>query len=389
MPGVEADTRPEAAARQEVEKRAVPGLEAAAVGWRVVAASQPGSSHLRRGEACADRFEKAQAAGALILALADGAGSATHGAEGAEMAASAAVRLAASALSAVSPPAAVGFQLVENGSPSSTREVGPVPLCELVRDVLRRTAEAMREAIGGPGCAVQSAFVVANVVDVAKVANVGAPPAPSPASPDVLMAGASPPSPASPGILTAGSNLAPQASPPDPAAETAAPFLSPAGDPADFHSTLLLAVLTETSLAVGNIGDGWVVTRDRQGALHVPAAPWRGEYSNETFFLTSPGAIDDAAIAVVPAAELDAVALMSDGAAWFAIDFEQSTPRLPLFEKLFAFARDPGPGEEEKDRELAAFLASPVVCGKTDDDKTLMLVVRTARAAPPGDGDVR
>jgi|HubBroStandDraft_3_1064219.scaffolds.fasta_scaffold06664_4 hypothetical protein len=357
----EAEARPASDTRLEADARP----EAAAIHWRVVAASQPGSSHLRRGEPCADRFEMAQAPGTLILALADGAGSAVRGAEGAAIAASTAVRLAASALFETPPAAEAGLQQVENGSPSAPWEIGPIPLGDLVREVLRRTAAAVRAEIGVPACAVQLA------PDVAQVA---APAAPSPASPE---------------ILTAGSNLPSQVSPPDPAAAAAALSLSPAGDPADFHSTLLLAVLTETSLAVGNIGDGWVVTRDRQGALHVPAAPWRGEYSNETFFLTSPGAIEDAAIAVVPAAELDAVALMSDGAAWFAIDLEQSTPRLPLFEKLFAFARDPGPSEEEQDRELAAFLASPVVCGKTDDDKTLILVVRTAWAPPAADRDVR
>ncbi len=136
---------------------------------------------------------------------------------------------------------------------------------------------------------------------------------------------------------------------------------------------------------VANVGDGWVVVRDRRGELRAVAPPKRGEYVNETFFLTSPGAIDDAVIAAVPAADLDAVALMSDGAAWFALDLERGLPSRPLFQKLFAFAADPARSRQDRDCELQAFLTHPAVCRRTDDDRTLMLAARTAAARPPAD----
>jgi hypothetical protein len=285
-------------ADQELRTPDGPGSgAAAAVCWQVVATCQPGSTHLCRGQPCADRYERAQVAGAIILVVADGAGSAARGAEGAAIAARSAVRLAASSLVGAPPTEEAGAQ------------------CDFVREVLRQTLAAVQEEIA------------------------------------------------------------------------AADLAEPASCPADFLSTLLLAILTESWLMAGNIGDGWLVARDRQGALRAVAPPSRGEYVNETFFLTSAGAIDEAVIAVEPAAELDAVALMSDGPAWFALDLEQGAPSRPLFEKLFAFAGDPALSAEEKDRALAAFLASPAICGKTDDDKTLILAVRAA-GAPPAD-DVR
>ncbi|HYL05784.1 MAG TPA: protein phosphatase 2C domain-containing protein, partial [Thermoanaerobaculia bacterium] len=106
------------------------GSGPAAGSWLVVAASQAGSSHLRRGEPCADRFEITLAAGALILAVADGAGSAARGAEGAALAARTAARLAAASLIGAPPP-----------REEAARH-------ELVRDVLRQTVAAVQEEIG-------------------------------------------------------------------------------------------------------------------------------------------------------------------------------------------------------------------------------------------------
>jgi hypothetical protein len=251
-----------------------------------------------------------QAAGTLILVVADGAGSAARGAEGAALAARSAARLAAASFVGAPPAEEAGAQR------------------DFVREVLRRTLAAVQEEI------------------------------------DLLTRAAG-----------------------QPATAAAADLPVPASCPADFHSTLLLAIVTETCVMAGNIGDGWLVTRGRQGELRAAAPPKRGEYVNETFFLTSAGAIDEAVIAVVPAAELDAIALMSDGSAWFAVDLEPGAPSRPLFEKLFAFARRPELSAEEKDRALAAFLASPAICRKTGDDKTLILAVRAA-AGPPAD-DVR
>lgn len=235
--------------------------------WTVTAAKQAGTAHLRHGEGCADAFAVASGDGVLALAVADGAGSARCGADGAVHAAGRAVELA-------------------------LRETDP-------RSVFQGTLDSLLARVGDR-------------------------------------------------------------------------------PPADFHTTLLLAVLRDDTLSVGNIGDGWVVVREA-GALRAVAAPERSEYVNETFFLTSRGALDDAVYEVVPASGLDAVALLTDGSAWFSIDLDNRTPSAALFGKLFDFAADASRPAEERDEELARFLSSEMVLRKTDDDKTLILAVRDAR----------
>ncbi|MES1243990.1 MAG: PP2C family serine/threonine-protein phosphatase [Acidobacteriota bacterium] len=238
--------------------------------WTVTAAKQAGTSHLRHGEGCADAFAVRTGDGVLVLAVADGAGSARCGADGAEHAAGRAANLA-------------------------LRETD-------LRSVFQGTLDSLLEKVGDR---------------------------PS----------------------------------------------------ADFHTTLLVAILTENTLSVGNIGDGWAVVRSMRGhgALRAVAAPSRSEYANETFFLTSRNALDDAVYEVVPAAGLDAVALLTDGPAWFSIDLETRTPSAALFGKLFEFAADGSRPAPERDEELARFLASDMVVRKTDDDKTMVLAVRDAR----------
>lgn len=141
--------------------------------------------------------------------------------------------------------------------------------------------------------------------------------------------------------------------------------------PADFHTTLLLAVLTDDFLAVGNVGDGWAVARDREGQVRAVAAPAKSEYSNETFFLTSYGFIEEAVYEVLPARDLDAVALLTDGSAWFAVDLDARTPRGAVFEELFDLAAKP-----DLEEHLVRFLSSERVARWTDDDTTLVLAVR-------------
>lgn len=251
--------------------------------WAVTGAKQTGTSHLRRGEGCADAFAVEQGDGFLVLVAADGAGSARYGADGSAFAARAAARLAASAL---------GEQ--------------PDDPLELIRSVFRNTLDDLLDMVE----------------------------------------------------------------------EREAKDLRGA----DFHTTLLLAVLTDDFLAVGNVGDGWAVVRDRardqEEQVRAVAAPARSEYSNETFFLTSSGFIEEAVYEVLPSKDLDAIALLTDGSAWFAIDLDARTPSGALFDKLFAFAADTAKPDGEREEHLARFLSSDMVVRKTDDDTTLVLAVR-------------
>jgi hypothetical protein len=144
-------------------------------------------------------------------------------------------------------------------------------------------------------------------------------------------------------------------------------------DLAERATTLLVAAVTPSLIATAQIGDGAIVVR-RCGVLEVPAAVERGEYLNETCFLTSSGWLAEARTAVVPAAGVDAVAGMTDGLQLLAFDLAAGTPHAPFFEPLFAFAADAGAVGD-----LEAFLGSDRVGSRTDDDVTIALAARPCR----------
>lgn len=139
----------------------------------------------------------------------------------------------------------------------------------------------------------------------------------------------------------------------------------------DLATTLIFAAITSDVVAIGQVGDGTAIVR-RAGELVVLAEVERSEYLNETVFLTSRGWKEDARTAVIDAAGIDALALLTDGLQLLALDLASGSPHAPFFDPLFAFAGD----EQNDPAELEAFLGSERVSARTDDDKTLVIAVR-------------
>jgi hypothetical protein len=84
----------------------------------------------------------------------------------------------------------------------------------------------------------------------------------------------------------------------------------------DLACTLLFAVTDGTSLLVGQLGDGRVGVRDaKTGDWHPMLTASKGEFLNETTFVTSRRANENLQLALEPASRFSACMLMSDGAA--------------------------------------------------------------------------
>ena len=153
-----------------------------------------------------------------------------------------------------------------------------------------------------------------------------------------------------------------------------------AGERLGDRATTLLAVrviagsgLVETA----QVGDGAVVVRRVDGALEVVAADDKGEYLNETCFLTSAGWRESLRLETVTADGVDGVAVMTDGLQLVAFDLSTGVPHAPFFAPFFAFVG--GDGDEAG---LAAFLGSDRVGERTDDDVTLAVAALVPSSSP-------
>lgn len=139
----------------------------------------------------------------------------------------------------------------------------------------------------------------------------------------------------------------------------------------DLACTLLVAVLVGDRIHAAQVGDGAIVAR-RGGSFEVLAAGERGEFVNETCFVTSSGWSD--ALRCESADGVDAVAVMTDGLQMLALDMSDGSAHAAFFEPLLAWAS----GADPDGRDLVVFLGSDKVNTRTDDDKTLALAVRVA-----------
>lgn len=142
----------------------------------------------------------------------------------------------------------------------------------------------------------------------------------------------------------------------------------------DLATTIHVAVLSGDRLTTAQIGDGAVVARDDGGALVVVDAVERGEYLNETVFLTSSSWADEVRFGDHDASSLDAIAVLTDGLQLLAFDMAAGTPHPGFFDPMWRWASDVDPLAGEA--ELAEFLSSERVQSRTDDDTTLVLAVR-------------
>jgi serine/threonine protein phosphatase PrpC len=149
--------------------------------------------------------------------------------------------------------------------------------------------------------------------------------------------------------------------------------------PRMFACTLTLVIANDEWLVTGQIGDGVVVAQTLSGELITVAPPQRGEYANETHFLIADDALTNFDGRIYRQHEtieaLTALAVMTDGLLRLALDLTVDRPHAPFFTPLLHFPAAPHDPKEARD-QLYAFLDSPRVNARTDDDKTLVLAAR-------------
>ncbi len=142
----------------------------------------------------------------------------------------------------------------------------------------------------------------------------------------------------------------------------------------ELATTLIVAVASDTQVIGAQIGDGAIVARDANGDVFAVTTPPDAEYANATTFLTSPDALASAQFAHVLKPVLS-LALFSDGLQRLALKLPEGTPHAPFFAPLFRFLAE-ATDADAANTQLTAFLRSPRITDRADDDLTLLLAAK-------------
>jgi hypothetical protein len=141
-------------------------------------------------------------------------------------------------------------------------------------------------------------------------------------------------------------------------------------DIGDLATTLIIALATTRSVVVAQVGDGVVAIRLRSGDLVGPLTPQRGEFANETTFITTGDELPEVSLACFAASDVDAFGLSSDGMRLLITSNPlDGTPHAPFFDDVFSSVAS-GVGSTA----LTRFLEQ--ADDRTGDDKSLVIGVR-------------
>jgi hypothetical protein len=160
-------------------------------------------------------------------------------------------------------------------------------------------------------------------------------------------------------------------------------------------ATLILVITTPFGLLVSHIGDGRAGYQNLEGEWKSMLTPFKGEYANETIFITSPiwedDKIDTYIESQVVVEPINAFVLMSDGcenACYETTIFNEETKQYENINKPFAGFFNPIiqtlkslVEQEKKEDEINQLWEDYLKDGTEDftkeqDDKTLILVVK-------------
>lgn len=144
----------------------------------------------------------------------------------------------------------------------------------------------------------------------------------------------------------------------------------------DYACTILGVVIGNKSSVFFQIGDGAIVFSDDVAGFVPMFWPDSGEYANMSYFITDEDAMAHLHIRVCPSAP-DEIAMFSDGLQRLALVYESKSAHNPFFQPMFSVLRKSTSDDcHSLSDQLAAFLNSPKVNERTDDDKSMILATR-------------
>lgn len=329
--------------------------------WRYVSASATGTSHLRAGDDCQDASFVAVAHSAdgaewLIALASDGAGSAEHGALGAQMMCEIGGRFLCDQIEARG-EVALDARLASDCVSHVRAEIALASAWQ--GSTPRQFACTLVGAIVG-----RERALVFQIGDGAVVVRTAAPRA----TPDLDREGMLISTAASRGTHSTHSTQGTQGT---------------QGTQRTQSRQSTQSTQSTQGTQRSRLGEGPVAvttqTADHSDRLIPVFWPDSGEYANATYFVTDRDA--HAHLNVTVMAAPDEVSLLTDGLQRLALVFATREAHPPFFEPMFATLRGIDPAQCLRlNADLAHFLSSAAINARTDDDKTL--VIATRRAGP-------
>jgi len=139
----------------------------------------------------------------------------------------------------------------------------------------------------------------------------------------------------------------------------------------DLATTLLVFLATSKWLAAMQIGDGFILIKSVGEAYQLLFQPDKGEYINETTFVTSANALAEMQIRVL-AKPTEFICAATDGVEKVAINYANWQPFPPFFQPLEQYLQST---EQPLEEDLKDFLDREDLNARTTDDKTLLLAL--------------
>ncbi|MBN3963340.1 PP2C family serine/threonine-protein phosphatase [Nostoc sp. NMS8] len=139
----------------------------------------------------------------------------------------------------------------------------------------------------------------------------------------------------------------------------------------DLACTLLIFVATPDWIAAMQIGDGFIVVRFEDSEYQLLFQPDKGEYANETNFVTSSSAQSEMRVVVLPGNQ-KFICASTDGLERLAISFRDWKPFAGFFSPFEEGLKITNNLKQEA-KDIENWMASQEVNARTDDDKTMLL----------------
>lgn len=151
----------------------------------------------------------------------------------------------------------------------------------------------------------------------------------------------------------------------------------------DLACTLLIVIAAPDWIAAMQIGDGFLLVKPQGGDYQLLFQPSKGEFFNETTFVTSSNALNEMQVCT-QLGNQEFICAATDGLERVAIHLRNWAPFTPFFQPLVEYMQTTGCPEQD-DEYLLNFLNSDRLNSRTDDDKTLLLCLYDAPKEILGD----